>query len=87
MPKARRESGAEREARRRAGVLAARPWRQELAHVRDTLAGLDAERRALLVRRDALVRTARASGATWGEVESLAGASRPALLKRGGGGV
>jgi hypothetical protein len=53
--------------------------------VREGLEVLEVQRVALLARRDALVVTLRAEGATWREVERLTGCSRPALLKRMGG--
>lgn len=55
----------------------------ELAAIRDALADLDRRRSTLLLRRDALVVVLRAEGATWPDLERLAGCSRPAMLKRG----
>lgn len=59
----------------------------DLEAVRDDLAALDAQRRRLVARRDSLVQTLRAGGATWPQLVDAAGASRPALVKRGGGGL
>ena len=57
--------------------------REALARVADELAAVERDRLALVAERDALVARLHTDGVSWGELATLAGTSRQALMKRG----